>query len=248
MFARLAGLKTMSAAKSGFKPVQENPTPGRANDSGKNRAHTDNGKGADGIRRVVKHSNINVTNRATQHGAHEKRWGKDSAGSAARIGTNCGDQFEHAKSHHRQHRQRVHRSGQCQRKSLVRIASDAVQVKQRQRHHGQAARGQSSDGRMHPFGNGCQALESGTQPEQRFREGDRNNRRQQAKTDKRKHRPMNPISEDLDIPRLFSERRHRPRQDRQWQRRIIRQKAGGGAGSGSNSSSAFCGSPVKVYS
>jgi hypothetical protein len=39
-------------------------------------------------------------------------------------------------------------------------------VKERQRHYGQATRGKTADGRMHPFGNYGLALELRAQPKQ----------------------------------------------------------------------------------
>ena len=67
-----------------------------------------------------------------------------------------------------------------QRKGLIGITSDAIEVEERKRNDCHAACGCAANGRMHPARHAGEPPEPGTKAQQRIGEGDRDNGREQA--------------------------------------------------------------------
>ena len=71
------------AVASGHFKDDKDRCHGSADDAGKNGAHADHGKGADGVGRVVEDHHIKIANRTTKHGTHKERRREDAARAAA---------------------------------------------------------------------------------------------------------------------------------------------------------------------
>ena len=98
---------------------------GGADGAGKDSAHADHSECADGVGRVVEDDYVHEADRATQHGAHEKRRRKDSARAAARVRTDRGSKLEDTKDGHGGHR---HFARERQREGFVWVAGDAIEM------------------------------------------------------------------------------------------------------------------------